>query len=101
MSREKVLFDLMELFVGDDQAVEGIYITDKMDSEIGYRCFTAIGVSFDVTREYVCEPDEVHQYEGVYSDGWVYEFRTELEGFKTISLEDAIKGLKMKADEFI
>lgn len=101
MSEEKVLFDLMDEFCGEDQAVGGVFISDHLEYETGFRCFTSDGISFDVIQEYVCEPDEVDEYEGVDSDGFSYEFRDELDGFKNVSLEEATELLKRKANEFI
>lgn len=101
MSKEKVLFDLMGEFFGEDQAVDGVFVTDHMESEMGFRCFTSSGLSFDVIQEYACEPDEVDQYTGVEYDGYTYTFRSELDGFKKLTLGEATNILKKKIDEFI
>jgi len=101
MSGEKLLFELMSEFCGDDQAVGGVFVTDHMEFETGYRCFTSDGVSFDVIQEYVCEPNEVSEYDGVDSDGHSYEFRDGLDGFKNVTLDEATTMLKEKADVYI
>lgn len=69
------------------------YKTDEREGK--FRVYHANGFCFDVEKEYVCEPDEVKDFEGVESDGFTYSFFAEWEGFdNSLSLTEAFDLIK-------
>lgn len=49
------------------------------------------GHCFDLTKEYICDIDDVENYENVYKDGYCYTFCEPWDGFTQIGIEKAIK----------
>lgn len=56
-----------------------------------FRVYHKAGYCFDVKREYICEPEEVDQYDDVYKDGFSYSVFDEWDGFKTMTVNRYIK----------
>lgn len=48
---------------------------------------------FDITKEFICNPDEVDEYniEGLQNDGYIYSFTEPFDGFEKMGVENAIK----------
>ncbi len=98
---EKRLFDLIEA-TGEtldgsihiiDMIKEQKYQTDEREGK--YRIYHKDNICFDVEKEYVCEPNEIKDYDEVWPDGFNYTFYAEWEGFKNdFTLLDAIKLIK-------
>lgn len=93
---EKMLFEIVEA-TGETLNGSLHIISNNSDIPVDeregeYRVYHIDKICFDVKKEYVCEPDEIDQYENVWSDGFTYSFYQEWEGFKNdLTLEGAIK----------
>lgn len=100
-SKEKHLYDMVEDIFDEKftsgNSVSGVLVIDGLDFDEGYICFFAEGVAFNVTREFICEPEEHLDFDDVDSDGHHYEFGDVYDGFKDITVDESIDLIKDKA----
>ena len=76
--------DLIESNHGDDEFI---------------KIYHGKGHCFELEKEYICEPDEVSNFEGVYKDGYCYTFCEPWDGYTEIGLDKAIELLSEYANQ--
>lgn len=93
---EKELFELLEkmgeTITGDTHVLD----TSEEYGEEGYRVYLKEGICFDVKKEHVCDKEDVHQFDGVDSEGYNYSFYAEWDDFPSITCETALGLIKTK-----
>ena len=65
-TKERELFELMDGLPEDPQNGLGVH---ENDMEEGFRVYHKDGYCFDIGREFICEPEEIEEYESVDENG--------------------------------
>lgn len=93
MQQAQKLFELLE-DTGEllAKCIHVIDLKDERQNCGAWRVYHSDGYCFDVTREQICEPDEVGQYSDydVMPDGYTYIFYSDYDGFIPIDCEQSL-----------
>lgn len=94
MKTDKEIFTLIhaqgEVLTGDLHIIDTTASPKCSDEDCSYRIYHNSGFCIDVQREFICDPDEVSQYDNVSPDGFNYSWFAEWEGFHSVANNDQL-----------
>ena len=73
-------------------------IENSINGDESIKIYHGKGHCFELKKEYICEPDEVLNFDGVCDDGYCYTFFEPWDGFTETGIDKAIELLNEYAE---